>query len=105
MNDLLDSAELTFHVHLFRISNSPLNPTVRILLVAASNFEVIYEGIGAWSEYSNWLGQLLNDDGRKREVNSTAKRLRRSKYAALCDLRISLYDLESLGLNRVDKLL
>ena len=103
MNKLSGSDGLIFDVHLIRISESPLDPTVRILLVATASMEAVYEGIGSWSTYSNWLSQFSHADIR--EVNLAAKKLKRSKYATLRARNISLFDLESLGLNRVDKLL
>ena len=105
MNEPRGSDELTFQVHVIRISESPLNPTVRILLVATASVQAVYEGIGSWSVYSSWLSQFLRAETREREVNLAAKRLKRSKYAVLHALNISPGDLESFGLNRVDRLL
>lgn len=58
---------------------------------------------GHWSAYSKWLCQFLETDTPERDLALTKRMLVRIKYAALHEFNISLHEIESHGLLRLDE--
>ena len=110
-HNLALSEELVCRLHLIWMSDAhddPKDPTVRILLVTTRGVPAVYEGLGPWSCYSNWVRNLFGNDESDRHVAPGRKpRLGnrfsvRNRLTTLTELRISTSDLVLHGFYRVD---
>jgi hypothetical protein len=103
MKDLVRTVQTTFCVHLIAISGSQRRPKVRMLFVATGGAHAVYEGQGSWSRCIRWIQQLPSTDLTKQDLAAARKEFGRDQYASLPSVKASLVDLESLGLQRVDR--
>lgn len=94
--------ELRFLVHLIGMSGGRRTPNVRMLWVATTGIQAVYEGLVSWSICARWLKQLPHADVSKQDLAVVKESFKRYQYATLHGVRASFYDLESLGLQRVD---
>jgi hypothetical protein len=102
MNELPHAVELPFHMHLFCLHGPTKNPTVRVLLIETNSAETVYEGFAPWSECRDWIQQLSSTDISTEELAVVRNLLGRKRLATIKEVRVSLCDLESLGLHRAD---
>ena len=103
MKDLVHPVQTTFCIHLIAISGPQRRPKVRILFVATAGADAVYEGQGSWSKCIRWIRQLPFMDLSKPDLAAAKKEFGRNHYATLPEVRASLLDLESLGMQRVDR--
>jgi hypothetical protein len=103
MSETTISDDLVFHVHLIWMSGPQQDPTVRMLLVASAGARAVYEGLGSWLTFSQWISKFLWKDIQDKRLNIASKILIREKYAAFTELRVPFCELESFGLHRVDR--
>jgi len=103
MNKHLDSAEFAFCIHLIGMPGARRRPKVRMLLVATTGHSAVYEGSGSWSACARWIKRLHHMGIAKNDLAAAEEKLKRDQYATLRGLRVSLHDVESLGLQRVDR--
>jgi hypothetical protein len=102
MSNVLPAVKLTFSVYFICIHGPESHPMVRLLLVEAGSAQVIYDGLGTWSQCRRWIEQLSSDIMSEDQVAIIRKCLRRKRLAAIKEVTASLLDIESLGLCRVD---
>jgi hypothetical protein len=103
MKDHVPSVQTTFCVHLIAISGSKRRPKVRMLFVATAGANVVYEGQGSWSKCIRWIQQLTVVNSDKPDLAAAKKEFGRGQYATLPEVRASVLDIESMGLQRVDR--
>jgi len=103
MKDPVQSVQTTFCVHLIAISGSKRRPKVRMLFVETAGADVVYEGQGSWSKCIRWIKQLTVVNSDKPDLAAAKKEFGRGQYATLPEVRASVLDIESMGLQRVDK--
>jgi hypothetical protein len=103
MSKALPAAAFPFRVHLIRIHGNKDNPTLRVLLVEATNAQAVYEGFGSWSECMRWISQLSNITILRSELAIVRKLLDQERMVTMKnEVRASGDELESLGLHRAD---
>jgi hypothetical protein len=103
MKDLVPSVQTTFCVHLIAISGPQRRPKVRMLFVSTAGADAVYEAQGSWSQCIRWILKLPFVDITKKDLAATRKEFGRGLYATLPSVKASFLDLESLGLQRVDR--
>jgi hypothetical protein len=103
MKDAVHSIKPTFCIHLIAIPGSQRRPKVRMLFVAAAGDHAVYEAQGSWSKCIRCVQLLPSVDITKLELGVAKKRLGLDRYATLPLVSASFLDLETLGLQRVDK--
>jgi hypothetical protein len=96
-------AEATFCVHLIAISGVQRRPKVRMLFVATEGADAVYEGQGTWAKCVRWIKQLPSMEVAKHDLDAAKRDFGRNRYAVLRGVTASLLDLESFGLQRVDR--
>jgi hypothetical protein len=102
MNEHPPAVELPFDMHLFCLHGPRKNPTVRVLLIETNCAQTVYEGFAPWSECRGWIKQLSSADISTEELTVVRNLLGRKRLATIKEVRVSLYDLETLGLHRAD---
>ena len=95
--------QATFSIHLIAISGAKRRPKVRMLFVEASGADVVYEGQGSWSQCMRWIQRLTIMNASKPDLVAAKKDFSRSHFATLSEVRVPFLELESMGLQRVDK--
>jgi hypothetical protein len=94
--------KLPFRIHLIRIYERKSALTVRVMLVETTSAQPVYEGFGSWSKCRRWINQLSSVRVSRGELAVVRKLLDQRRLATILEVRASPYDLESLGLHRVD---
>lgn len=108
MRNTAPSDELVCRLHLIWMSDSHDDQKVRILLVTTGGVPAVYEGLGTWSYYSDWIRNLLNNEEATHDKTPRWKTRRgnglpvRNRFTTLPELRISTSELVSHGFYRVD---
>jgi hypothetical protein len=102
MKEPLHPAKDKFCIHLIAISGPQRRPNVRMLFVATGGAHAVYEGQGSWSKCIRLIQQLPLIGITKQDLAAARKDFGRDQYATLQSAEVSLGDLESLGLQRVD---
>jgi hypothetical protein len=74
-----------------------------MLFVATAGAEAVYEGQGSWSKCVRRILQLPSIEITKQELAAARREFGRDQYATLPLVTASFLDLESLGLQRVDR--
>jgi hypothetical protein len=103
MKDLVPSVQTTFCIHLIAISGRQRRPKVRMLFVTTAGGDAVYEAQGSWSQCIRRILQLPLIDIPKQDLAAARREFGRDRYATLPLVKASFLDLESLGLQRVDK--
>ena len=103
MKDPVHSVKTTFCIHMIGISGLQRRPRVRMLFVATEGPHAVYEGQGTWSKCIRWIQQIPFIDITKQDLEAAKREFGRDQYATLPLVRASLLDLESMGLQRVDR--
>jgi hypothetical protein len=103
MKDLVHSDQTTFCIHLIAIAGSQRRPKVRMLFVATAGADAVYEAQGSWSQCTRRILRLPWINITKQELATARKQIGRDQYATLPLVEASFLDLESLGLQRVDR--
>lgn len=109
MQEATHPNEMTYRAHFIWMSDSQGDPTVRILLVATGGIKAVYEGLGPWSYYSNWIRNLLNIEETNCEISPEKsrkpfKRLpTRNRFTTFQGLRIPACELALHDFHRVDR--
>src|SRR5208282_131166 len=97
------SIKPTFCIHLIAISGPQRRPKVRMLFVATAGDHAVYEEQGSWSKCIRCVQRLPSVRITKLELAAAKKRFGLDRYATLPLVSASFLDLESLGLQRVDR--
>jgi hypothetical protein len=103
MKDLVHSVQTTFCIHLIAISGSQRRPKVRMLFVATEGADAVYEAQGSWSQCIRRVLQLTLIDITTQDLAAAQKEFGRDHYATLPLVKASFLELESLGMQRVDR--
>jgi hypothetical protein len=103
MKNTGQSVPTTFCIHLIAISGAKRRPKVRMLFVATAGADIVYEGQGSWSKCIRWIQQLTIVNSDKPDLAAAKKEFGRAHYATIPGVRASLLELESMGLQRVDR--
>jgi hypothetical protein len=102
MTEALSLGKLPFRVYFIFIDEPNSGSSVRMLLVASTNPQTIYEGFGTWSQFRRWVALLLGIGIPASELAAARKLLKQKQLATIKKAQLSLSDIESLGLSRVD---
>jgi hypothetical protein len=102
MTEAPSLVKLPFRVHFMLVHGPGSSPTVRMLLVEITRGQIIYEGLGAWPQFSRWIAQLLEIGIPAPELAAARKLLRRKRLATIKEVQVSLPDIELLGLSRAN---
>jgi hypothetical protein len=103
MKDPIHSVKTTFCIHMIAVPGPQRRPKVRMLFVAITGAHAVYEGQGSWSKCIRWIQQLPIKDLSKPDLAAAKKEFGRNHYTTLPEVMASLLDLESVGLQRVDR--
>lgn len=103
MKDPAPSVQTTFCIHMIAIPGSQRRPKVRMLFVATEGAEAVYEAQGSWPQCIRRMLQLPLNQITKQDLATARKQFGRDRYATLPLVNASSLELESLGLQRVDK--
>jgi hypothetical protein len=103
MKDLVHSVQTTFCIHLIATSGPQRRPKVRMLFAATAGDHAVYEAQGSWSKCIRCIQRLPSMGITKLELATAKKQVGLGQYATLPLVRASFLDLESLGLQRVDR--
>jgi hypothetical protein len=103
MKDPVASLQTTFCVHLIAIAGSQRRPRVRMLFVATAGADAVYEAQGSWSECLRRIRQAPFIGITKQDLAVARKEFGRSRYTIFPLVKASFFDIESMGLQRVDK--
>jgi hypothetical protein len=101
-SDLLD-APLSFRAYFIRLHGPEIHPTVRVLLVETSQAQPIYEGFGSLPECERWIVQLTGWIISKDALPVLRKRIEQKRMATINGFKISRREIESIGLQRLDR--
>jgi hypothetical protein len=102
MNEHTPVLEVPFDMHMFRLHGPKRNPTVRVLLIATNTAQTVYEGSASWTECRGWIRGLSSAGISIEELAVLRNVLGRKRLATIKEVRVSLNDLELLGLHRAD---
>jgi hypothetical protein len=74
-----------------------------MLFVATAGADAVYEAQGSWSQCTRRILELPLINITKEDLAAAAKKFSRNQYATLPLVMVSFLELETLGLQRVDK--
>jgi len=93
----------TFCIHLIALPGRRRRPQVRMLFVATTDVHAVYEGQGSWVRCMRWIQKLPFSCINKHDLATAKRELGRDRYTAFPTITASLFELESIGLQRVDR--
>jgi|SRR5580698_10701231 hypothetical protein len=99
----IDPAEQAFQVHLIAMSGRSRTTKVRMLWVATTGTPAVYEGLVSWSKCIRWVERLRHRDISDGDWIRARRFLENYQYGNLRCVMASPEDLETLGLQRVDR--
>jgi hypothetical protein len=99
MDSALPDAPLSFRAYFIRIHGPEIDPTVRMLLVETLVAQPIYEGFGSLSQCEQWIVQLTGWI----IPSVLRKRIEQKRMATMKGLHVSRREIESIGLQRLDR--
>jgi hypothetical protein len=102
MSTTTSAVRLSFRVYVMRLHGPEHELTARILIVETLHGRPIYEGSGSWFQCEHWMAELSGWLIRRDELIDIRKRVEQDRMATITQIRASLYEMESLGLLRVD---
>ena len=103
MKDLVHPVQTTFCIHLIAISGPQRRPKVRMLFVATAGTDAVYEAQGSWSQCIRLILKLPLVGITKQDLAAARREFGRDRYATLPLVNASFPDLQTLGLQRVDR--
>jgi hypothetical protein len=103
MNSALPDDQLSFRAYFIRIHGPEIDPTVRMLLVETSVAQPIYEGFGSLSQCEQWMVQLTGWIIPKDVLSVFRKRIEQKRMATIKGVQVSRREIESIGLQRLDR--
>jgi hypothetical protein len=103
MGNVLPDTRFSFRAYFIRMHGPECDFTVRMLLVETTRGKTIYEGIGSWLQCERWIAQISGWIIPVEKLVLVRKCIEQKRLAAIDVVRISVEDIESVGLIRVDQ--
>ena len=100
VSESLSTIRHSFRMHFIRMHGPEIDPTVRVLLVETTNAEAVYEGFGSWPQCKLWIMQISEFAISGNQLAAIHKRLDLKRLATIQEVRASLFDIDSIGLQR-----
>jgi hypothetical protein len=97
MDEALSTIERPFRVHFIRIQGPEIRPKVLMLFVESTRAEVVYQGLGSWSQCKRWVARISACSIAGDQLAVIEKRLKLKRLATIDEVRASLSDLDSAG--------